>query len=45
MIKIYRRCEKCGVRLTLVEDLKDRLHCICLKCGGVYVFFKSKISI
>jgi len=45
MIKIFRRCETCGTRLSLAEELKDRIHVICEKCGRVYVFFKTKISI
>ena len=40
-IKIHRRCEKCNARLVLAEDLKDRIHVICPKCGSVYVFFKK----
>jgi len=45
MIKIYRRCEDCNTTLTLAEELKDRLHLICLKCGRIYVFFKTKFGI
>jgi len=40
-IKIHRRCEKCNARLILAEELKDRIHVICPKCGRVYVFFKK----
>jgi len=39
-INIRRRCEKCNARLVLAEELKDRIHAICQKCGKVYVFFK-----
>jgi len=44
-IKIFRRCEKCNIRLTLAEELIDRIHVICQKCGKVYIFFKNKCKV
>ena len=41
MIKIHRKCEYCNIRLILAEDLEDRIHCICKRCGSVVVFFKK----
>jgi len=40
-IKIHRKCENCNARLILAEELKDRIHVICPKCGRAYVFFKK----